>query len=188
MVPVPWSVPSVPLMRAVRPNSVATTTTVSRQRAPSPLSNSASAPSRPPSNCASRPVAPPSLAWVSQPSKASAAMRGPSSAAISLAAPRATSRIAAGAIDAGLRLHVVALRGLVELQAGGERLGRAPDRAGCRDRSAASRCRRRPAAASTGAHADRRRAHRAGSAAWSGRPRAAVATRSTARQRFAARD
>ena len=30
-VPVPWSVPSVPLMRAVRPNSVMTATTVSRQ-------------------------------------------------------------------------------------------------------------------------------------------------------------
>ena len=92
--PVPWSVPAVPLMRAVRPNSVATTITVSRQRAPRPVSNSASAPSSPPSNCASRPTGPPSLAWVSQPSKASAAIRGPSSADISLAAPRATSFIA----------------------------------------------------------------------------------------------
>ena len=33
-VPVPWSVPSVPLMRAVRPNSVTSTTTVSLQAGP----------------------------------------------------------------------------------------------------------------------------------------------------------
>ena len=63
------------------------------------------------------PTGPPSLAWVSQPSKASAPIRGPSSAAISFAAPRATSRIAADAVGAGLWLHVVALRGLVEREA-----------------------------------------------------------------------
>src|SRR5674476_436081 len=85
-------------MRAVRPNSVATTTTVSRQRAPNPLSNSASAPSSPDSSCASRPTGPPSLAWVSQPSKASAAIRGPSSAAKLMAADDGP-RIAALAFD-----------------------------------------------------------------------------------------
>src|ERR1700682_1588532 len=56
IVPVPWSVPVVPLMRAVRPNSVTATTAVSFQSGPRPFWISSKAPSRPPSNCARRPA------------------------------------------------------------------------------------------------------------------------------------
>ncbi len=43
---VPWSVPLVPLTRAVRPNSVTTTTAVSFQAGPMPLAMPSSAASR----------------------------------------------------------------------------------------------------------------------------------------------
>src|SRR3954468_20763256 len=77
-VPVPWSVPLVPLMRAVRPNSVMMATTVSRQASPMFGSIPASAPSRAPKRLASWPEAAPSLMWVSQPMKPTAPTRGPS--------------------------------------------------------------------------------------------------------------
>jgi hypothetical protein len=85
------SVPSVPLMRAVRPNSVTMATTVSRQASFISISIAAMAPSSAPSNIASRPLITPSAAWVSQPSKASAPMRGPSARARNFAAVPADS-------------------------------------------------------------------------------------------------
>ena len=113
--------------------------------------------------------APPSLAWVSQPSKASAAMRGPSSAAISFAAPRAASRMApAPSCRAACCRR---LRGLVELQAVRQRLRQRRIALAVEIRAAASRCPRRPAAARPAPSRPSAR-HRAGSAARSGRPQA----------------
>ena len=164
-------------MRAVRPNSVIATTTVSFQRGPSSLSNAANAPSRPPSNCARRPVAPPSLAWVSQPSKASAPMRGPSSAAISRAAPSAALRINERDVAAGLeRLHALLGRHAVGVESGLQRARRARDRRGRRGPSAARRD-RRSAAADRRAPSRGSARRRAPPAAPSRRPRARPALR-----------
>src|SRR5262245_48802803 len=80
-VPVPWSVPSVPLMRAVRPNSVMTATTVSLQASAMAFSIAAMAVSSAPSRAASCPSAAPSLMCVSQPTKPAAPTRGPSGCA-----------------------------------------------------------------------------------------------------------
>ena len=55
------------------------------------VSIAAMAPSSAPSSVASRPSSAPSLAWVSQPSKASAPMRGPSARARNFAAVPAAS-------------------------------------------------------------------------------------------------
>ena len=85
--------PTRTIMRAIRPNSVIATIAVSFQTGPSPDSNASNAASSPERSCAKRPVAPPSLTCVSQPSNASAAIRGPSSAAMSLAAPSAARRM-----------------------------------------------------------------------------------------------
>src|SRR5260370_1154740 len=68
-VPCPWSVPSVPLMRAVRPNSVMTATTVSCHASPILVSMAASAPSSAPRRLASWPAAAPPLISVSPPTK-----------------------------------------------------------------------------------------------------------------------
>ena len=132
--------------------------------------------------CARRPTGPPSLAWVSQPSKASAAMRGPSSAAISLAAPRATCRICADLV-AGLRLHVVAAARPSPAEGPATARPPARDRGDDRDRRGASRCRRRLAAAPPAP--SRRSAHcRAAPAAWSARPQEPLDHPLAARQRF----
>src|SRR5262249_28187570 len=85
-VPVPWSVPSLPLMRAVRPNSVVSETTVSLQARPILLLIVAIASSSAVSRNASVPCATPSLMCVSQPLKASAPTRGPSGFARQVAA------------------------------------------------------------------------------------------------------
>ena len=154
-VPAPWSVPVVPLMRAVRPNPVTATMNVSRHLSPRPFSNSPKAPSRPDSNCARRPRGPPSLACVSQPSKASAATRGPSGAASRRAAPRAACAMPATESMPPRAPFSPPISRLASLSM---------DRRGDRARSCGGRNRRRPAAtpAAPSRPPARRRAARAG--------------------------
>ena len=71
--------------------SVVSATTVSRQAGPILVFTAARASSSAPSSCARRPRAMPSLKCVSQPSSASAPMRGPSGCARNFAAVPATS-------------------------------------------------------------------------------------------------
>ena len=82
---VPWSVPLVPLMRAVRPNSVATITTVLLHSGPRPLERPSITASRPRRRLASWPSAAPWLACVSNPSRETAAICGPLGSVMNLA-------------------------------------------------------------------------------------------------------
>ena len=171
---------SVPLIRAVRPNSVTTATTVRFQAAPMPVSIAANAPSSAPSRAASRPSTAPSSAWVSQPSKASAPTRGPSGGAMNLAAlPAEFGEIGAhrgaGPCAPGASAFAAACpcrrrarwpRGRCVPQARGP----APHRCGDKDRAAASGC-RRSRAASAAASRTAPAPGRAPPAASPGRPR-----------------
>ena len=93
MVPVPWSVPAVPLTAAVRPNSVTTRIAVSFHAGPSVCWNAAKELSNPVNRVCSRCA---SAACVSQPSKARAQTRGPSGAASNRAAPCAIATMVLG--------------------------------------------------------------------------------------------
>ncbi len=85
---VPWSVPPVPLAATVRPNSVATSTTVSAHAGPRPSRKAATIASRLRSCAASRG---PCALCVSQPPVSSIAMRGPAGCARKRAASRPSS-------------------------------------------------------------------------------------------------